>query len=64
MRVLKKCCFVLALVLNLVCVCVQIQVADSVLVVGGGASGVEMAAEIKTEYPEKKVATIDQTSAG
>ncbi|MED6282009.1 Apoptosis-inducing factor 2 [Characodon lateralis] len=35
----------------------QIQVADSVLVVGGGATGVEMAAEIKTEYPDKKVIT-------
>ncbi|KAM4730076.1 ferroptosis suppressor protein 1 isoform 1-T2 [Anableps anableps] len=36
----------------------QIQVADSVLVVGGGATGVEMAAEIKTEYPDKKVVLI------
>ncbi|XP_008320791.1 ferroptosis suppressor protein 1 [Cynoglossus semilaevis] len=36
----------------------QIQAADSVLVVGGGASGVEMAAEIKTEYPEKKVVLV------
>lgn len=33
----------------------QIQAADSVLVIGGGSTGVEMAAEIKTEYPEKKV---------
>lgn len=33
----------------------QIQNADSVLVVGGGSTGVEMAAEIKTEYPHKKV---------
>ncbi|XP_008428719.1 ferroptosis suppressor protein 1 [Poecilia reticulata] len=36
----------------------QIQAADSVLVVGGGATGVEMAAEIKTEYPDKKVVLI------
>ena len=40
-----------------VCVCVQVQAADSVLVVGGGSTGVEMAAEIKTEYPDKKVTT-------
>uniref|UniRef100_A0A3Q2P824 Ferroptosis suppressor protein 1 n=1 Tax=Fundulus heteroclitus TaxID=8078 RepID=A0A3Q2P824_FUNHE len=33
----------------------QVQLADSVLVVGGGGTGVEMAAEIKTEYPDKKV---------
>jgi NADH dehydrogenase FAD-containing subunit len=25
------------------------------VVVGGGSAGVEMAAEIKTEYPEKEV---------
>lgn len=37
------------------CVCVQVQAADSVLVIGGGSTGVEMAAEIKTEYPDKKV---------
>ncbi|XP_026165145.1 ferroptosis suppressor protein 1 isoform X2 [Mastacembelus armatus] len=36
----------------------QIQAANSVLVVGGGSTGVEMAAEIKTEYPEKKVVLI------
>ncbi|XP_024864819.1 apoptosis-inducing factor 2 isoform X2 [Kryptolebias marmoratus] len=36
----------------------QFQAADSVLVVGGGATGVEMAAEIKTEYPDKKVVLI------
>ncbi|XP_034537043.1 apoptosis-inducing factor 2 [Notolabrus celidotus] len=36
----------------------QVQAADSVLVVGGGSTGVEMAAEIKTEYPEKKVVLI------
>lgn len=33
----------------------QVQAADSVLVIGGGATGVEMAAEMKTEYPDKKV---------
>ena len=37
--------------------CLQIQAAESVLVVGGGSTGVEMAAEIKTEYPDKKVRT-------
>ncbi|XP_047458442.1 apoptosis-inducing factor 2 [Mugil cephalus] len=36
----------------------QVQMADSVLVVGGGSTGVEMAAEIKTEYPHKKVVLI------
>lgn len=36
----------------------QIQVADSVLVIGGGSTGVEMAAEIRTEYPDKKVVLI------
>ncbi|XP_060896443.1 apoptosis-inducing factor 2 [Labrus mixtus] len=36
----------------------QVQTADSVLVVGGGSTGVEMAAEIKTEYPEKRVVLI------
>ncbi|XP_037552318.1 apoptosis-inducing factor 2 [Nematolebias whitei] len=36
----------------------QFQAADSVLVVGGGATGVEMASEIKTEYPDKKVVLI------
>ncbi|XP_076018785.1 ferroptosis suppressor protein 1 [Genypterus blacodes] len=33
----------------------EVQEAESVLVVGGGSTGVEMAAEIKTEYPDKKV---------
>ncbi|XP_028278641.1 apoptosis-inducing factor 2-like [Parambassis ranga] len=36
----------------------QVQAADSVLVVGGGSTGVEMAAEIKTEYPEKTVVLV------
>ncbi|XP_068597192.1 ferroptosis suppressor protein 1 isoform X2 [Brachionichthys hirsutus] len=36
----------------------QVQAADSVLVIGGGSTGVEMAAEIKTENPEKKVVLV------
>ncbi|XP_065153346.1 ferroptosis suppressor protein 1 [Paramisgurnus dabryanus] len=36
----------------------EIQAANSVLVVGGGTTGVEMAAEIRTEYPNKKVILI------
>ncbi|XP_053476147.1 ferroptosis suppressor protein 1-like [Ictalurus furcatus] len=36
----------------------QVQAADSVLMIGGGATGVEMAAEIRTEYPNKKVILI------
>ncbi|KAM9365630.1 ferroptosis suppressor protein 1 [Pholidichthys leucotaenia] len=36
----------------------QIEAADSVLVVGGGATGVELSAEIKTQYPAKKVVLI------
>ncbi|XP_046884918.1 apoptosis-inducing factor 2 isoform X2 [Hypomesus transpacificus] len=36
----------------------EIQAAGSVLVIGGGSTGVEMAAEIKTEYPDKKVILI------
>ncbi|XP_036429965.1 apoptosis-inducing factor 2 [Colossoma macropomum] len=41
----------------------EIQTADSVLVVGGGATGVEMAAEIRTEYPTKKVILIHSREA-
>lgn len=33
----------------------QVQKADSILVVGGGTTGVEMAAELKTAHPHKKV---------
>ncbi|XP_008301611.1 ferroptosis suppressor protein 1 [Stegastes partitus] len=36
----------------------QVLAAESVLVVGGGSTGVEMAAEIRTEYPDKKVVLI------
>ncbi|XP_056903448.1 apoptosis-inducing factor 2 [Takifugu flavidus] len=36
----------------------QVQAADSVLVIGGGSTGVEMAAEIRTEYPDKKVVLV------
>lgn len=41
----------------------QIRAADSVLVIGGGSTGVEMAAEIKTEYPEKRVVLIHSRTA-
>lgn len=33
----------------------KIEKSQRILVVGGGAAGVEMAAEIKTEYPDKEV---------
>ncbi|XP_011370463.1 apoptosis-inducing factor 2 isoform X1 [Pteropus vampyrus] len=36
----------------------QVQCSQSIVVVGGGSAGVEMAAEIKTEYPEKEVTLI------
>lgn len=36
----------------------QVQRSQSVVVVGGGSAGVEMAAEIKTEFPEKEVTVI------
>ncbi|XP_042339406.1 apoptosis-inducing factor 2, partial [Plectropomus leopardus] len=41
----------------------EVQAAGSVLVVGGGSSGVELAAEIKTEYPDKKVVLIHSRMA-
>ncbi|KAK2852722.1 hypothetical protein Q7C36_007923 [Tachysurus vachellii] len=41
----------------------EIQAAESVLVIGGGATGVEMAAEIRTEYPNKKVILIHSRDA-
>ncbi|XP_045293634.1 ferroptosis suppressor protein 1 isoform X1 [Leopardus geoffroyi] len=36
----------------------QVRRSRSVVVVGGGSAGVEMAAEIKTEFPEKEVTLI------
>ncbi|XP_014796050.1 PREDICTED: apoptosis-inducing factor 2 isoform X1 [Calidris pugnax] len=36
----------------------EIEKCERILVVGGGAAGVEMAAEIKTEYPAKEVTLI------
>jgi len=37
----------------------QIEKAEKVLVVGGGAVGVEVAAEIKAKYPSKSVTIVD-----
>ncbi|XP_069835269.1 ferroptosis suppressor protein 1 [Dendropsophus ebraccatus] len=36
----------------------QVQKAKRVVIVGGGSAGVEMAAEVKTDYPEKEVILI------
>ncbi|XP_065602384.1 ferroptosis suppressor protein 1 isoform X2 [Cyrtonyx montezumae] len=36
----------------------EIEKSERIVVVGGGAAGVEMAAEIKTEYPAKEVTLI------
>ncbi|XP_012370900.1 apoptosis-inducing factor 2-like [Octodon degus] len=36
----------------------QVQRSEFIVVVGGGSAGVEMAAEIKTDYPEKGVTLI------
>ncbi|XP_054238497.1 ferroptosis suppressor protein 1 [Indicator indicator] len=36
----------------------EIEKSERILVVGGGAAGVEMAAEIKTEYPAKEVTLV------
>ncbi|XP_075072811.1 ferroptosis suppressor protein 1 [Mixophyes fleayi] len=36
----------------------EVQNAKHVVVVGGGSAGVEMAAEVKTDYPEKEVTLI------
>ncbi|KAJ3610833.1 hypothetical protein NHX12_022923 [Muraenolepis orangiensis] len=36
----------------------EIQASGSVLVVGGGATGLEMAAEVKTEFPDKRVVLV------
>uniref|UniRef100_UPI00398F8B6B ferroptosis suppressor protein 1-like n=1 Tax=Pristiophorus japonicus TaxID=55135 RepID=UPI00398F8B6B len=39
----------------------QIQQAETIVVVGGGLAGVELAAEIKTDYPKKEVTLIHST---
>ncbi|XP_043911597.1 ferroptosis suppressor protein 1 [Protopterus annectens] len=36
----------------------EVQKAEKVIVVGGGSAGVEMAAEVKTDYPDKEVTII------
>ncbi|XP_062070673.1 ferroptosis suppressor protein 1 [Lepus europaeus] len=36
----------------------QVRLSEFIVVVGGGSAGVEMAAEIKTEYPNKEVTLI------
>ncbi|NXX43863.1 AIFM2 factor, partial [Tricholaema leucomelas] len=41
----------------------EIKKSDRILVVGGGAAGVEMAAEIKTEYPDKEVTLVHSKEA-
>ncbi|XP_005048001.1 PREDICTED: apoptosis-inducing factor 2 isoform X2 [Ficedula albicollis] len=41
----------------------EIEKSQRILVVGGGAAGVEMAAEIKTEYPDKEVILIHSKPA-
>uniref|UniRef100_A0A8C3N3Q2 Ferroptosis suppressor protein 1 n=2 Tax=Geospiza parvula TaxID=87175 RepID=A0A8C3N3Q2_GEOPR len=41
----------------------EIEKSQRILVVGGGAAGVEMAAEIKTEYPDKEVTLIHSKTA-
>lgn len=33
----------------------KVQKAHRIVIVGGGSAGVEMAAEVKTEYPAKEV---------
>ncbi|XP_027696421.1 apoptosis-inducing factor 2 isoform X1 [Vombatus ursinus] len=38
--------------------CWQVQNSQHIVVVGGGSAGVEMAAELKTDYPEKEVTLI------
>ncbi|XP_077115388.1 ferroptosis suppressor protein 1 isoform X1 [Ranitomeya variabilis] len=41
----------------------EVQKAKHVVVVGGGVAGVEMAAEVKTDYPEKEVTLIHSKTA-
>lgn len=36
----------------------EVQKAKKVIVVGGGSAGVEMAAEVKTDYPDKEVTIV------
>ncbi|MBN3276030.1 AIFM2 factor, partial [Polyodon spathula] len=36
----------------------EVQAAERIVVVGGGSAGVEMAAELKTDYPSKEVTLI------
>ncbi|XP_048419282.1 ferroptosis suppressor protein 1-like isoform X2 [Stegostoma tigrinum] len=36
----------------------QVQGAQRIVVIGGGSAGVEMAAEVKTDYPDKEVTLI------
>ncbi|KAF9114876.1 hypothetical protein BGX27_009521 [Mortierella sp. AM989] len=40
----------------------DVSKSNSILVVGGGACGVELAGEIKTAYPDKKVTLVHSTS--
>ncbi|PIK42333.1 putative apoptosis-inducing factor 2, partial [Apostichopus japonicus] len=39
----------------------QVQSANRITIIGGGAVGVEMAAEIATEYPQKEVTVISSS---
>ncbi|XP_019394074.1 PREDICTED: apoptosis-inducing factor 2 isoform X2 [Crocodylus porosus] len=41
----------------------EVQKSSRIVVVGGGAAGVEMAAEIKTEYPAKEITLIHSKMA-
>ena len=41
-------------------ICLKIKEAKSILVIGGGAVGIEMAGEIKVAYSEKKVILMDR----
>lgn len=40
----------------------EIKAADSILIVGGGPTGVELAAEIAVDFPEKKVTLVHEGS--